>query len=213
MASDKSTIDPTLFEVDRSSGPSHEFITLNSSDVTKKGAYSFGYKVYHTNYPDNSFEVSPAFTITITNECTDPVSIIPQPIDDQEYTLTDTSYDIIATKFVATPDYCDVVYSIEVSDPIVLTAMSFLPETRVFTFFKDSDLEGASDSQVEYTVTLKAVMGSGAVPIEASTSFTLTLKNPCIDSAHTSIKTVPLPVGLSYQLWDYGPGLGNGYRF
>ena len=199
--------------MDRSSGPLHEFVTLNNSDVTKKGAYSFGYKVYHTNYPDNSFEVSPAFTITITNECIDPVSIMPQPIDDQEYTLTDTSFDIVATKFVATPDYCDVVYSIEVSDPIVLTAMTFLPETRVFTFFKDSDLDGASDSQVEYTVTLKAAMGSGAMLIEASTSFKLTLKNPCIDPAYTSIATVPLPVGLSYQLWDFDPGLGNGYRF
>ena len=146
MASDKSAIDPTLFEVDRSSGPTHEFTTLNSFDVTKRGAYSFGYKVYHTNYPDNSFEVSPTFTITIVSACEDPISIISQQIDDQEYTLTDTSHSIVATKFVATPDFCDIVYSIEVSDPIVFTTMSFLPETRVFTFFKDSDLDGASDS-------------------------------------------------------------------
>ena len=62
-------------------------------------------------------------------------------------------------------------------------------------------------------MTLKAVMGTGAVLIEASTSFKLTLKNPCIDPAYTSIATVTLPVGMSYALWDYEPGLGNGYSF
>ena len=107
-------------------------------------------------------EVSPAFTIVVTNQCDNPTSLISTPLDDQVYTLTGTSFTVVSPNFIANPDYCDIVYSVEVSDPVALTAFTFLSNTREFTFYKDGDLDGVSDSEKEYTVTLKASLGSGA---------------------------------------------------
>ena len=63
----KTPIDSTLFVDDRSGDPVLSFNTLESQDTSKRGAYPIGYKVFHAGYPDNFVEVSPAFTITVTN--------------------------------------------------------------------------------------------------------------------------------------------------
>ena len=192
----RTSIDLTLFEDDRSGSTVFAFKILESQDISKKGAYPIGYKVYHSDYPDNFVEVMPAFTVNIIDQCDSPFSLVPMPLDDQVYTLTDTSFSIVAPSFIGTPDYCDIVYSVTVSNPTASTAFTFKPDSRKFTFHKDSDIIGGDVSQRDYTVTLWASIGTGSLPIEKRSSFTLTLRNPCVDPAFVTIEKVALPVGL-----------------
>ena len=44
--------------------------------------------------------------------------------------------------------------------------------------------------------------------LQASTSFVLTLRNPCIDSNFVTIDKVDLPTNLQYVLYDFDDTLG-----
>ena len=65
----------------------------------------------------------------------------------------------------------------------------------------------AGPTQTTYTVTVKAILGTEAT-LEATSSFQLTLKNPCIDPAFVAIDKVPLPAGLEYNLYSFDFSLG-----
>ena len=86
----------------------------------------------------------------------------------------------MAPLFIQNPTYCEVVYMLEVSDPFVNAAINFDANTGEFTFFYNSDVSLAGLVSQDYTITLKGVLGS-LNTLEAQTSFTLTLKNPCVD--------------------------------
>ena len=78
---------------------------------------------------------------------------------------------------------------------------------REFNFFNDNDLSVAGPTQTTYTVTVKAILGTEAI-LEATSSFQLTLMNPCIDPAFVTIDKVPLPLGLEYDLYAFDLSLG-----
>ena len=109
-----------------------------------------------------------------------------------------------APAFIGNPTFCDISYSVEVSDPLAETSFSFdaAPDQRLFTFFNDQDVSPAGPVSTDFTVILKGVVGTLAV-IESTTTFTLTLKNPCADPALVLIEPVALPTGLDYALYDY----------
>ena len=86
----------------------------------------------------------------------------------------------MAPLFIPDPTYCEVVYSLEVSDPLVNAAISFDANTGEFVFFNDADVSLAGLDSIDHVITLKGVLGTQNT-IETQTSFTLTLKNPCID--------------------------------
>ena len=72
------------------------------------------------------------------------------------------------------------------------------------------DLTLAGASSVDYLVTLKAKVGTSNT-IEKQSTFTLTLKNPCVDPDFVSINKLPLPIGMQYELYDDEPNAG--YQF
>ena len=43
------------------------------------------------------------------------------------------------------------------------------------------------------------------MPVQGQESFTLTVKNPCIDPAYVTIGTTALPTGKSYTLYMFDP--------
>ena len=108
-----------------------------------------------------------------------------------------------APAFIGNPAFCDIIYSVEVSDPLAKTSFSFDsdPDQRLFTFFNDQDVSPAGPVSTDFTVTLKGVVGTLAV-IETTATFTLTLKNPCVDPALVLIEPVALPTNLNYALYD-----------
>ena len=65
----------------------------------------------------------------------------------------------------------------------------------------------AGPTQTAYTVIVKAVLGTVAT-LEATSSFQLTVMNPCINPAYVSIDKVPLPAGLEYDLYAFDSSLG-----
>lgn len=66
---------------------------------------------------------------------------------------------------------------------------------RQFSFFNDNELSVAGPTLTIYTVTVKAVLGTTST-LEATSSFLLRVKNPCIDSYFVKIDKVALPAGL-----------------
>ena len=100
-------------------------------------------------------------------------------------------------------------YSIHVSDLLGKTAFVFdaNQDQRVFTFFYDADVIAAGNLFFDYTITLKAQMGV-LNTVEAQSSFTLTLRNPCVDPLFVKIDKVLLPSDLTYALWEGDPGTG-----
>ena len=77
-------------------------------------------------------------------------------------------------------------------------------DVRTFTYSLLDKIELVGPLEMDYTVTVKGVVGSvPATALEATSSYTFTLKNPCVDPAFVTIDKVPLPAGLSYALWDF----------
>ena len=73
---------------------------------------------------------------------------------------------------------------------------------RTFTFFNDDNVSIAGAVGQDYTITVTGEIGT-ITAMTASETFTLTLKNPCIDRNFVKIDKVNLPSGLQYALWDY----------
>jgi hypothetical protein len=111
--------------------------------------------------------------------------------------------------FTYVPVFCDVVYSYTVTDPFGQFAINFDANqfVRKFSFFNDKNLALSGSTKTEYIVEVKGEIGS-LKKLQATASFVLTLKNPCIDSRFVTIDKVALPTGLQYVLWDFDDRLG-----
>ena len=111
--------------------------------------------------------------------------------------------------FTYTPTFCDLVYSFTVTAAEGQYAISFNSDqtVRLFRFFNDDRLSVAGSTQTTYTVTVKAVLGTAAT-LEATSSFQLTVKNPCIDPTFVTIDKGTLPAGLEYDLYAFDDSLG-----
>ena len=128
---------------------------------------------------------------------------------DQEYTITDLVKTYSVPDFTYTPTFCDLVYSFTVTASEGQFAISFNSDQtlRLFSFFNDDRIGVAGPTQTVYTVTVKAVLGTATI-LEATSSFQLTVKNPCIDPAFVSIDQAALPAGLEYDLYGFDDSLG-----
>lgn len=81
-----------IFSDDRNTDPINNFGVLYSQDISRKGSYSFYYRVFHKFYPSNVASLSEPFTITIINSCENPKSLLPSKLLDQDYTITQNSF-------------------------------------------------------------------------------------------------------------------------
>lgn len=180
-----SALDPELFVDDQTLAPANIFRVLYSEDVAKKGSYPFRYRVYHTNYSLNVIEQPFPFTVTVINSCENPVSLQAPTLENQEYTITGGLVTYTVPIFTVDPDWCDIIYSFEVTDPTGQNAITFDAnmDQRIFTFFNDNDIALANNDFKDYIVKVKAHAGIVTFK-DTFQEFTLSLKNPCVDPAY-----------------------------
>ena len=80
------------------------------------------------------------------------------------------------------------------------------PTTREFTYHFDQNLDLCGADNTVYSILVTGTVNNVvADQVSASASYTLTLKNPCIDNLFLSILPEPLPIGTQYILHDYDP--------
>lgn len=92
------------------------------------------------------------------------------------------------SRFVQTPDWCDVTYELSMSDPAVESMVVFDVEKLTFTFSQKDDLGLCGAEYTDYTITIKATIGNFATyRISDTAAFKLRLKNPCIDDKFVTI--------------------------
>ena len=104
--------------------------------------------------------------------------------------------------FTANPVWCAISYSYTISDAMGNGVLYFDVASHTFTFAQLGDLTAAGSTFTDYVITVTGSTGN-ITPQTASASFTMTVKNPCIDSDYVSIQAVPLPVGESYALYAF----------
>ena len=113
--------------------------------------------------------------------------------------------------FISFLDWCEITYSYETSLPQQNSLMSVLTDPSLtFTFEDAEDISLSGSNEKSYTITVTGVTGSTPI-LSASASFSLTVKNPCIDSDKSSIEQKPLPEGIVYTLMS-SPN-ENGFSF
>ena len=195
-------LDATLF---RDSRPiDGEFTTLYTEAIDKVGSYPIKYRVKLQNYPGNVIESPDPFTIDIIDPCSPPTSLTPPPLVDQEYTITDTAQPYQIPQFTVDPAWCDITYSYTITAPEGDPAVNFDsdPASRTFTFSNLEDIYLAGTDFTDYTITVTAESGNTATAT-ALADFNLRLNNPCIDPTFTDILSSPMPVGVTYELYEF----------
>ena len=177
------------------------FIVKETQDVNLKGDYPIFYKVSLSSYPENSAQSTVPFTITVIDPCDAPVGITSYELVDQEYTVTQTLFAYQIPPFVANPLWCDITYSYSVTDVAGDAAITFDTVTQTFMFDYSADLSLLGQ---DYTVTVFGKAGN-LEEKEDSSTFTLKIKNPCIDPAYLTIDTASSSneSELNYILYDY----------
>ena len=176
--------DSALFEDDRLTANAYNYASLFTDDVAKKGLYKIKYRVFHTNYGDN--KDSSTFKITIVDPCEAPKSITKSSLDDKEYTITDVEKSYLFDVYTVDPAWCEIIYTYDIDDNSAKEAITFDPIARMFKFLYSSDLDMSGLVSKTYVISVKGTSGPD-VPQEAKAKFTLTLKNPCIDSVYIVI--------------------------
>ena len=153
------------------------------------------------------------FTITIIDPCDDPISVTALPIDNKEYTITDTTLSFVYDAFTSDPDWCSVNYShtvLDVNGDSALPTLSFDQVSRTISFTDNTDLLLSGATFLEYTVTVTGVAGNIS-EVSGFTSFALKVKNPCINPAFVTIDSKALPTGEEYTLHELK--VTGGYSF
>ena len=88
--------------------------------------------------------------------------------------------------------------------------MSFEDISRKFTFDFTTDLDLSGTVSTDYIVSVTGTSGPVVAQSDTST-FSLTLKNPCIDPTYIIIQQVALPVDETYVLHAFK--VAGGYKF
>jgi len=191
-------LDITIFE-----DASNNFKVKYNEDVLVKGTYPLTYQVEYVNY-GTIFQVQTVpFTVTIIDPCDEPVSVTPAALTGQEYTITQASFDYQTPVYTADPVWCAITYDYSIATPAGDAALTFDPVTRTFSFSQDTDLSLSGATFTDYTITVTGQAGN-ITPVQGQESFSLRLKNPCIDPTYVTIAQVPL-VNQAYDLYDFDP--------
>ena len=201
---DLSSLDSDIFLDDRSAG-GHNLAVKYNEDVTKVGIYPVKYRVYHTLYSSNIVTLAEPFVVTIIDPCDKPDSLTASSATAQEYTITADPKTYQVPAFTPVPAWCAITYTYTVDDSSGGGAVAFEDDQNVrqFTFDYEDDLDFCGPVSTDYTVTVLGEIGITETKTD-STSFTLTLKNPCIDSSHVSFEK-PGIISQLYELYEHDP--------
>lgn len=113
--------------------------------------------------------------------------------------------------YTVDPAWCEIIYSYQIDDTAAKVAINFDPVARLFKFKYSDDLNLCDSTSKDYIIAFKGKSGP-VEPQSATATFTLKLKNPCIDPAFVVINQVALPVDEEYILHDYKKVGGYNFR-
>ena len=103
--------------------------------------------------------------------------------------------------FEVDPAWCEIIYSYEIDDISSSNAITFIPEELLFEFYYMNDLSLSGLTSKSYSISVKGTAGR-LIPTSVTASFTLTIKNPCIDIAYVTIEKAEL-ANIEYNLYSY----------
>ena len=83
-------------------------------------------------------------------------------------------------EYTADPAWCAITYDYSITNIMGDDALAFDPLTRTFNFDQIDNLSLSGDLSTPYTITVTGTSGN-VDETSGSTTFTLTIKNPCID--------------------------------
>lgn len=108
------------------------------------------------------------------------------------------------------PAWCEITYTYTVDAVAGGNAVSFNDDATVreFTFDYAADLDLCGTVSTDYTVTVTGEIGI-TTKQSASAPYTLTLKNPCIDSSFVTFAK-PGITAQQYELFEHDP---TGFQF
>ena len=124
----------------------------------------------------------------------------PSTLSAQEYTITQTAFTYQIPVYVSNPTWCAIIYNYTIASATGDAALKFDPATRIFTFSQVNDLTLSGSTMIDYVVTVTGKAGI-TIPVQAQRSFTLTIRNPCINSAYVTINQSVL-VDKTYTLYS-----------
>jgi len=83
----------------------------------------------------------------------------------------------------------------QVENPVVLEIVQFFEDLRMFTFHNGENIGLAGSDHTTYKISVIATTGTdGEQEIQLASSFSLVVKNPCIDPTYVTID--------DYNLYD-----------
>ena len=109
------------------------------------------------------------------------------------YTITDNALVYTVAAFTLDPSICVTSYTYVLKDDTGSTVACncFDTTSLTLTYFHDSDLIPSGPTFRDYTLEVTGASGTNTL-VEATASFNLRVKNPCIDPAYVSIQTMAL---------------------
>ena len=137
--------------------------------------------------------------------CDAPLSVTPTVLGDQEYTITQPSFDYTFVAFTADPSWCATSYSYSVTQASGDDATAFNDAALTFTFFEPTnnlDLSGSSFK--DYVITVVGTSGDVLTLATGIATFSLRIENPCIDPSYVTITEAAL-VAQTFILFDNSP--------
>jgi hypothetical protein len=145
------------------------------------------------------------FSIYVVDGCNPPdwyesqVVLTAVPLENQMYTITKTPKTYSMPKWSVSPSYCDdrIVYSVSsVSPSIGISAVSLNGRTFSFSHTTSLSLTGGNIAGVPYNIMVLATLGTRT----ATQSFTLNIKNPCLDPTMLTVVAEGAVPDIDYQV-------------
>ena len=182
----------------------NEFSVLYTDLLENVGSYPIKYRVRLQNYPGNVIESPDPFTIDIIDPCSPPTTLLPPILENQEYTITDVPKQYQIPEFTVNPPWCDITYTYTITAPEGDAVVDFDSDSasRTFTFSNLEDIYLSGTDFTDFTITVTAESGNTA-KATALADFDLRLNNPCVDPTFTDIITSPMPIGVTYELYEF----------
>ena len=123
-----------------------------------------------------------------------PNSVAAPSLENQEYTITQDPVTYTVPVFTADPAWCAITYTYTITDSngnnvviATFSPLSFDDIARLFTIDYETDLDFSGPTSKSYTIEVTGTAGNVS-PTSDSSSFDLTIKNPCIDPNFVTIE-------------------------
>ena len=108
-------------------------------------------------------ESAAPFIVTVVDPCDVSLTSFTAPVlEDQDYTIGERALEYRLPAFNSDPPFCEIRYSIELSDSKAELAYYFIAEELIF-YFESVDLSLAGAHATSYTVTITGEIGTNTI--------------------------------------------------